>query len=638
MADHLLNLHAMAGVDLASLSLLRFEGREALSEPFDYRLELVCREAPGDIRRWIGQLAEWDITTEDDAERRFAGRIFETDISSTDHGQFRIHVRVRPAYHATAYARATHFIQDKSALEIFDAMVADVPGLATDISLSPAPPKQTYAVRYDETEFEFLQRLLAQDGIFYFFTYAEAAGAYHHTMHVGNAARSYLDVPDGDDIRLTPGSESSKLTSLAHTHRARPSKHDFHGLDVRKVDAPFAHSASAVGDWGRVYPHSYEDLIGEAVAAGDVNGRGARHGEGYAQAAETIVGSGRDHLFFAGGRIKAEWPDRPLPARIVLTSVSHSAFDPWMLVGGGDAIYSNSFTAMDASKPFRPALPHGRRRAAGPVLGVVSKKGSVEGQAVVDDLNRIPVAVTHAREYTALPDIVWLPVQQAWASGTHGAQFFPRIGTRVVIDFLYGDPDMPFVSGTLYTPSAKYPFDPQSKVTQTGWRSVTDKNGGVTQELMFEDKPGGEEVYLYTGRDYRRLVDNDETGTVKRDQTLTVERDQKETIQRDQTMKIENDRKIDVTGIQQTTVQKTQTVTVTQKSLHESLKEIELVVGTSSIKLAPDGITIKAAKITVEAEGVLTASAGGQATLKAAITELSASGMMTVKGSIVMIN
>ncbi len=640
-SGHLLHLRALAGVDVDAFALLRFEGREALSEPFDYRLELISPTPPGDVSAWIGKLAKWDVTTKDGTERVFAGRIYETDIAVGDTSGFRVHLRIRPAYFATAYARATHFIQDKTAQEIFEALVADVPGLVTDISLNPAPAKQTYAVRYDETEFDFLARLLAQDGIFYYFTYAESAGTFHHKMHLGNAASAYADVVGGTEMAFQPGFSDSKITSLSHTHRARPSKHVFHGLDARKVDTPFLHSASASGDWGRVYAHGYEDLIGEAAANGDVSGRGGRHGEGYAQGAETIVGQGRDHMFFAGGRIEPDWADGTLPSRIVLTSVSHSVFDPWML-GGGEPSYTNSFTAMDASKPFRPPVPHGRRRAAGPVLGVVAKKGSAEGEAVVDDLNRIPVAVTHARDYSSatkpLPEIVWLPVQQAWASGTHGAQFFPRIGARVVIDFLYGDPDMPFVSGTLYTPSAKYPFDPQSKATQTGWRSVTNKNGGVTQELMFEDKPGAEEVYMYTGRDYRRVVDNDETGTVKRDQILTVERDQTETIKNDQTTKIENNSKIDVTGTQQTTVQKTQTVKVTQKSLHESMQEVEIKVGTSSIKLTPTGIEIKALEITIKAEATLNVSAGAMAEYKAPMTQVKGDGMLVLKGGVVMIN
>jgi type VI secretion system secreted protein VgrG len=303
-----------------------------------------------------------------------------------------------------------------------------------------------------------------------------------------------------------------------------------------------------------------------------------------------------------------------------------------MLPGAQTGTYSNQFTAIDASQVFRPALAPLERKAPGPLLGVVKVDGGAAGEAKIDDQWRVPIEIANARDYSAkgLSKYVWLPVQQQWAHSTHGAQFFPRIGTRVIIDFLYGNPDLPFISGTVYTPSQPYPFDPTSKATQSGWRSVTDKNGSIVQEFRFEDKPGEEEVYLYTGRDYRRMIDQDDWGTVKRDQTLEVQRDQKLTVTRDRTVKID--------GLQKTDITKTRTVTVTDKSMLESKKEIEFKVGGSTITMNAQGIEIKAPKITIKADAQLDMSGGATATLKAPKTDVTADAMLTLKGGIVMIN
>ncbi len=655
---HLLNLRVLASEDVASYSLLRFEGREAISEPFDYQLELLCSEPPVALRDWIGKLVEFDVTMSNGDERVFAGRIYETRqaaASSLGTGSqrsmlYRLVVRARPAYFATTYGRATHFIQDRTSREIFETMTADVPGLVTDISLSPSPPKRSYAVRYDESEFDFLDRLLAQDGIMYFFTYDRAAGTFRHKMHVANAASAYSDVDGGSDVNFTTGATAAVIQSLDHAHRALAGKHDYHAFEVNTLDTPWKASAEISGSWGRVYAHSFEDLAGEALAAGDLTTRGGAHNEAYAQAAETIAGTGNSAAFFPGGRITLDWDESGAAQRAVLTSVTHSAYDPWPLGEAGAATYSNSFTAMDAAKAFRPPVPNARKRAPGPVLGVVSEESSSPGEAKIDDKSRIPVEIAEALIYDGpkpLPKIVWLPVQQQWAHSTHGAQFFPRIGTRVIVDFLYGDPDLPIVVGTMYTPSQEYPFDPSGgKATQSGWKSITDKNGSITQNFLFEDKPGAEEIQLYTGRDYRRLIDNDDWGTIKHDQTLIVENDQTETVKHDQKLNVENDqtititnnRKIDVTGEEKTTIQKTRTTTVTQKSLLESMKEIELKVGVSSIKMTTDKIVITSAQI--EIKGSATVKIEGTASLetKSTMAQHSGDAMMTIKGGIVMIN
>lgn len=625
---HLLNLRELAGEPVEHYVLLGFEGREAISEPFEYRLELIATTEP-DLSAWIGKLAEFDVSPDTGVQRVFAGRIYGARwVENGD--ERRIHIQVRPAYHALSYARATHFIQDKTTLEIFDAMTADVTGLVKAVNVSPAPPKRGYAVRYDEIEIDFLARLLAQDGIMYFFAYERGAGSYRHKMIVTNKPADYIDIPGGAAEFLPHG--GGAIGMLERRYRAAPRKHGHVGFNVNKLDTPFPQSGIAADSWGAVYSHAYETTSAEAIASGDVKSRQEANDQHVAQASDVVEGTSIEPGFQAGGRVEVIGGGKVSPKRVVLTSVVHSAYDPWMLEGDIPAQYANRFTAIDATKTFRPTVELQARRAPGPVLGTIALKGAAEGLAKIDDQWRVPVAIANARDYAAngLPEVVWLPVQQQWAHGTHGAQFFPRIGSRVIIDFLYGNPDLPFIAGSVFTPSQKYPFDPTSKATQSGWRSVTDKNGSIVQEFRFEDKPGAEEVYLYTGRDYRRVIDNDDWGTVKRDQTLEVKRDQKLTVTKDRTVKID--------GLQKTDIAKTRTMTVVQKSLHESKKEIEIKVGPSSIKLTMQGIEIKAPTIKITADATLDIKAGGMATFKAAMIQESADGPMILKGAVVMIN
>lgn len=638
MNDHFLNLTALAGESVDDYALLSFRGREAISEPFDYTIEVLTREDP-DLTGWIGKLAEFTVVPGSGTTRTFSGRIYAVE-GGWQAGRLRIAVHIGPAWLALAYARATHFIQDQTSVDIFDAMTADIPGFAKTVNASPAPPARGYAVRLDETEIDFLTRLLAQDGFYYFFRQDQSGGLYHHRMVVSNVTSDYDDI-EGSPIYVDPEQPHGTILSIERHLRAGPRSHRHVSLDPNKLDTPFIATGDSALNWGAVYPHADETIGYQATAEAGLDVRKTASDQNLAQASAIWAGTSSCHQLTAGGRMEVSGAEPEVQGRLVVTSVTHSVYDPWMLGGSGAARYSNSFTAIEATAIWRPRVGDPQRVAPGPVVGIINDDDKTPaGKPVIDNQSRVPVKIIGAREYdnAKLAKFVWLQVQQQWASGTHGAQFFPRTGTRVIVDFLYGNPDLPFVSGTVYTPSQSYPFDPASTPTQTGWRSITEGNGSIKQEFRFEDKEGSEEIYMHTGRDYRREIDEDELATIKRDQTTTIKRDQIATVERDQTLTVKENQKEEVQGKVTLDVTKTRTVTVTDKNKLESKQEIEFVVGPCSIKLSLTGIEIKAPQIKVSADAMLDMKAGGQATLKGPLIQINADGMAVLKGGIVMIN
>ncbi len=660
----LLRITRLAEETVDDYELVRFEGREAISEPFDYRLDLVARQTPETLGTWIGKAVEFEVAWREHPPRTFAGRIYEARIAAAGGDLPTISLTVRPAYWATSYARGTHFIQDRSTIEIFDAITANIPGMVVDRSAAGLATRP-YAVRYDETELAFLDRLLAQDGAMYFFVYDKNGGAFRHRMKIANAASAYLNVPGDVTLSFMTG-DGRQAGSLANSYRATAGSRRYHSFEVNKLDAPWKDTATVSKSWGSVTPHSHEELNGAALTANQSAARGTAHTGAVEQGMEVIAGTSELPGLFAGGKVGMAWAEGAAPRRVVLTSVDHIAVDPPRLSGGGGgASYGNSFTAIDAALPFRPPAPSARRRAYGPVLGTIKSDAGADGEIVVDSQSRVPVQVAQVQEGDSnkpFAQFVWLPVPQQWAHASHGAQFLPRIGTRVMVDFLYGDPDLPFVAGSFYTPTAAFPFDPAAKATQTGWRSKTNKNGKITQEFLFEDKPDAEEIWLYTGRDYRRVVDNDEFGTIKHDRTIQVDNDHKETVKHDQTIVVQhdqtetitndrtmtvnhdhaetvaNDQTVKIGNNQAITVDAEHSLKVTGGSLHQSTKEIVLKVGASTITMTPSKIEIKAPTIAIKADVALEMSAGVKANLKAVMTEVAGDAMLTLKGGIVMIN
>jgi len=636
MASHLLNLRTLADENVDDYALVRFEGREAISEPFDYHIEVIVAERPQQLNaeKWIGRLAEFDVTTTDGTVRIFSGCIFDTRVSMHREG-CRVNVRIRPGFYRLAFDRGTKFFQDKTTREIFDVFTAGRTWVTTSFSLRDNPPTHRYSTQFDETALNYLSDLLARDGMMYFFRYDKNA-MFNHRMVVSNKESEFLTVEGGDRVLVRAGVDAGMIKSLEVQRGAAPGQPRAFGLDANDLDNVWLATANL--NFGQLSEATW-DSMGNAAASSDDNLFYQRV-EAWSQgmAAQSVSGSGDNPMFCAGGRITLANTPFYSEQNLALRVVTHSAYDPWMIEQGGGSQYSNWFEAKAVNSFLQP-VPQRHRRTSGPIVGVVHDGTSAAGTVIVDKESRIPVKIEEA-SFTGnkLNDFVWMPVQQQWAHSTHGAQFFPRIGTRIIVDFLYGNPDLPIVVGTVYTPTQKYPFDPASKSTQSGWRSVSDKNGKIRQEFHFEDKPGKEEIYLYTGRNHRRQIDADDFGTVGHDQTLEVGHDQKETVKNDQKLTVENDRTVKITGVQKTDIDKTRTVTVLQKSLLESKEEIELKVGPCSIKMTMSGIVIEAPQIEIKATATLDVSAGAKAAYKAPMTQVNADATLILKGGMVLIN
>ncbi|QZH74562.1 MAG: type VI secretion system tip protein VgrG [Erythrobacter sp.] len=622
---HLLNIRALGDENIEEYALYRFSGREAISESFLYELELITDGDP-DCSKLIGKLCEFDVTQSSTDARIFAGRIYAARKFKVQ-GTVHVSVQVRPAYHALSYAKDTHFVQDKHSIDIFEAMTKDLTGFVKAIDASPPNPR-VYSVRLDEAEDRFLDRLLSHDGLMYFFVYEKGAGAFRHKMIVTDKTSSYIDVPGGA-VEFRPASDKAAVNHLERSYSATAASQDvakFSSMNSETVDT----ETQPMPDFAKVYAHETKAFVEQESDSGAEH---AAFKDRHAQDSDFVTGRSDEPHMFAGGRIEITEAGTLSPARVVLTVVEHMAEDPWMFDADRPGSYANSFRAIAADLTFRPPVDSPMRVAPGPFLGVVGNKDTVTGEAKVDDKYRVPVVIDGARDYSGqgLNYEVWLPVRQHWgAGGKHGSQFMPRAGTRVIVNFLNGNPDLPYIDGMLYSPGNPYPDAHADAGLRTGWRSVTDKDGGITQEFFFEDKEGEERIWLYTDRNYEREVMKDELGHIFENQTIEIDKDQTLTVHQNRKTTIDQDETNDITG--------KRTTTVTGKSTHESIQELELKVGASTIVMKPGSIEIKSPQITIDASATLTMKGGAKADLGSPMTTVKGDGMLTLKGGIVMIN
>jgi uncharacterized protein (DUF2345 family) len=148
--------------------------------------------------------------------------------------------------------------------------------------------------------------------------------------------------------------------------------------------------------------------------------------------------------------------------------------------------YGNAFQAIRARVPWRPALTsdaglrlNPKPTVDGPLVAtVVGADGGTSGAELIhtDRLGRIRIR----HDFQAPGEAsTWVRVLQRYAGAGMGAQFIPRIGQQVLVDFIETDIDRPVVVGALYdgqgeagTPAT--PGGKQSEADTSAYANSTD--------------------------------------------------------------------------------------------------------------------------------------------------------------------
>ena len=486
--------------------LFKVDGREELSAPFNYRLQIRSQAEVPPAPEWINAPIVFVIGISDNVERKIAGRCthFNHIYQKGMYTEFAIEISADLETLKTQ--RNRRLWTDVTAKKVISDVLKEHKIIFDDSKVGE-PPKREYCVQQNETDFDFISRLMEDEGIFYYFRFDEGAGTYKHRMIMADDVSGYQDGKPFD-LSFRRDHLLRGVTNVELAHTVSPGQSVVHEYDYKKpgaltpIQVPTrlgsAKKGATIYDWQSGY------------ADPDVGRRRAKLAIEEAESGSmTMNGTGSYLAFEPGNRFQVDDPRlEPKERRIVIRSVDHAVFDPYGL-NEGEPSYNQQFTAQPSADVFRPKRTTRKSEAGGPQTAVVIDQNDPEGHG------RIKVQYHWDRTGAST---CWVRVLQQWAGNKIGAQFVPRPGMEVMIDFLEGDPDRPVLVGCLYNGKNKHPYDVPANLTQAGWR--TGGGGGLAHELLFEDKGGGEEIYMKSGRDYRRIVKQDEKADITRHLTM----------------------------------------------------------------------------------------------------------------------
>lgn len=654
------------------LVLLSFEGTEQISDLFNFQIEVLSKNHSIKPEELIGK--ELTISVQDKQKRTFHGYISRFAFGEIQTGNLRSYrMEMVPWLWFLSKTNNFRIFQEKSAKDIVSQIFADLGFNDYEFSLSTQPASREYCIQHNESDLNFISRLLEEEGIAYYFEQKKGS----HVMRIVDAANAYKECKETGFTYSKEKGLNEKIILWEHLYEFRKGKWSSNDYDFKMPAKTQIQTTDSTSKFPNV--KNYEHY--EYGATHDFNGLkdlSTKRIEAEEVPMNVIQSTSYCSSFYAGGKFKLSshfFPEEQ--GSYIITSIKHRAVDNTHFSGSkGGSEYANEFHCIPDSVHFRPPLKHKKPRVYGPQSAIVV--GPSGEEIHVDEHGRIKVQFHWDREGKSDEmSSCWIRVMQPWAGPGWGTSFIPRIGMEVVVNFYNGDPDRPIVTGSVYNGENQPPFSLPSSKTQSGIKTRSTKEGTKENcnELRFEDKKGDEQLFIQAEKnldvnvknDQSLTVNNDRTKSVTNNETSSIGKNRDKNVGENQSESIGKDKSIDVGSNHTESIGKNKTLDVganhtesikgdmvltVDKNLEETIsKDVTINIGgdsTSSIGknlssdigkalalVAGDQIVLKtgSASITMKKDGTITIK-GKDITLKGSgKINVKASSAVAIKGS-----
>ncbi len=598
-----------------------FSGSEYISDIFEFQIDLISDNLEIKPKDIVGKTAT--VTLKDDFGRKFNGYVKAFSIGSLlDHDIRRYRITMVPWFWFLNKTNDHRIFQEKNTKDIVSQVFQDLGFNDFDFRAAGGKPRE-YCVQHNESDFNFVSRLLEEEGIAYYFQHEDGK----HKMIIVDQKNAYEDMLQ-TDLSCFSGTKSvPHITSWEHNHQFKIGKWslaDYNFKEPTKKLAPEQPSNSDFADNKNYehyeYPGLYDFGMGSDLVKIRLDAEEADR--------NTVSGTSNCTSFYAGGKFKLkEHSCAEEKGSYIIVGISYAITDGFHHLSGAgksNVSYTNTFACIPDTVHFRPEPTRKKPSVPGPQSALVT--GPAGEEIYIDEYGRIKVQFYWDREgkkddYSSC----FLRVMQAWAGAQWGASFIPRIGHEVIVSFLDGDPDRPIVTGSVYNEKNKPVY---SSKTQSGVKSRSTKGGGPDNfnEIRFEDKKDAEQVYIHAEKDMDTQVENNETLTVdvdrtkhiKHDENSNIDNDRNKTVGKNQSETIGKDKTISVGDNHSETIGKDKTLSVGANHTEDIAKNMTLTVGkdlqetisANHKESVTKGYSLDAEKILMDAKKEITIKTG----------------------------
>jgi type VI secretion system secreted protein VgrG len=670
--------------------------REGLSKVTETTIEFQSKDKAVKLDKLVGQTMNLHLIASDKKERMFTGLCISVENLGFRDGYGQYVAEVRPWFWLLTRAQDCRVFQDKKAVDIIKDVLSEHGFSDIQDRLSGSYETRNYCVQYRETDFDFVCRLMEEEGIYYYFDnkmdqnktekLVLADGVGGHSPVSGDSTLTYHARDNTDRRREDHIAEWAKEEILT---RGKVTLNDFDFLapsSELKVSSTIKkgnhkHAEYEVYD----YPGHYrkETTLGTSRARVRMEAEAIRHKRWRGASSVRTLGTGntfklKDHPESAANieylvtdaihylQVDTDFTDKEMRQDL---KPRNTDFPEEMK---GDA-YACTFGAIPKTDQYRAPLT--TKWPAIPGLQTATVVGSSGEEIWTDEHGRIRVQFhwdLDGKEDEK--SSCWVRVVTPWSGKNWGFVAVPRMGQEVVIQFEEGDPDRPICTGMLYNKETMPPYELPANQTQVGIRTDSSKDVSDAEaynELMFDDKADAEMMRVQAQKDHQMLIKNKSVVTIGLDEidagahddegslSQVVRNNVTETVQEgshyvtieqgdqefkidtgSQTIDIKTDKTQTIEGKHTKTITGNDETTVTSGNMTVDVSSGKITMTAAmEIKLVVGGSSIKIDNSGVTIKGpIIKIHADGMAEMKSPMSTVKGTGMLTLKGGITMIN
>jgi type VI secretion system secreted protein VgrG len=644
----------------------RMSAHEELGRLSEFEIDLLSDKSDIKFADVLAKSVTVNLELANKATRYYNGFVTRFSQTGMRGRYYQYHASVRPWLWFLTRTSDCRIFQKMTVPDIIKKVFQDHTIAVFETRLTGQYRQWEYCVQYRESDFNFISRLMEQEGIYYYFKHESS----RHTMVITDSYSGHEPFPGHADVEYIPHgvvrTEKEGITDWSFANEIQSGKYviDDYNFTAPKVpriankQKPRSHTLSDYELYD--YPGEYEKKAeGDRYVAARLEEVQSRY--------ELAQATTNSRGIAAGSLITLKkFPRTDQNRQYLVTSTHHDlVYSEYESMEGGGSDYSCSFTALfGKEEPFRPQRMTPKPIVQGPQTALVV--GPSGQEIYTDEYGRVKVQFHWDRYGKKNEDSsCWMRVAQVWAGNRWGATFIPRIGQEVVVSFLEGDPDDPLIIGSVYNDlqrppylgseekpgrDAKHKNDPKV----SGIKSNSTMGGSGYNELRFDDAKGKEEIFLHAERDLDvrvKTMMREDVGAdrhtyvhantvdkvdkcawleVVEDQQNTIGKNKAETIGTNFDLLVKGDENKNVNGVASLTVGKNLQEKVSQNAALDAGMEIHLKAGMKVIieagvqlslkgpggfvDIGPSGVTIQGTMVLINSGGAAGSGSGSSPT------------------------
>ncbi|EBW7544356.1 type VI secretion system tip protein VgrG [Salmonella enterica subsp. enterica serovar Typhimurium] len=579
-----------SAVPPGALLFASLDGGETLSELFSYVVQLktpdtlnlgyVSPAANLPLKPMVGKDLCVNIELDGGGKRHISGLVTAARVVGHEGRSVTYELRMEPWVKLLTHTSDYKAFQNKTVVDILDEVLAEYP-YPVEKRLVESYPVRTWQVQYGETDFDFLQRLMQEWGIYWWFEHSEDS----HTLVLADAISAHKACPDSPLVEWHQ--EGLKLDKeFIHTITANESLRTgqwvLDDFDFTKPRSLLANTVANPRETGHATYEHYE-WPGDYFDKSEGEMLTRIRMEAQRSPGSRVLGGGNIRTLMTGYTFTLEnYPTAEVNQEYLLMqtllfvqdNAQHSGQDQHFT-------FSTRFELHPTREVFRPQRTVSKPHTKGPQSAIVT--GPAGQEIWTDQYGRVKVQFGWDRYGKMYENSTcWIRVSYPWAGKGFGMIQIPRIGQEVLVDFKNGDPDLPIIVGRTYNQDTMPPWGLPGMASQSGIFSHSLYGGPTNGNMLrFDDKTGAEEVKFHAEKDLNTTVKNNETHTVMVDRTKTIIKNE--------TNSIGEDRNTTVTKNDGLSVKLAQTINIGTTYRLDVGDQFTLRCGNAALVLHKDG-------------------------------------------------